>query len=91
MEYTRRAATKLVLTGAGLAFAPQPARARSNGEWAARLQAAYDAHVAEIQANQRPTAEMVRPSGAVSPQRPDQPARKQAPKTKQKTKQKKGS
>ena len=37
-----------------------------------RLQAAYDAHVAEIKANKRPTAEMKRPAGAVSPQRPSQ-------------------
>lgn len=35
-----------------------------------RLQAAYDAHVAEIQASRRPTAELVRPAGAISPARP---------------------
>ena len=41
-----------------------------------RLQAAYDAHVAEIKAHQRPTAEMVRPEGVPSPNRPDANARK---------------
>ena len=35
-----------------------------------RLQAAYDAHVAEIKANQRPTAEMVRPQGMLPPSNP---------------------
>ena len=35
-----------------------------------RLQTAYDNHVAEIQANQRPTAKMVRPEGSLSPDRP---------------------
>ncbi|HSG70090.1 MAG TPA: sulfatase-like hydrolase/transferase, partial [Planctomycetaceae bacterium] len=35
-----------------------------------RLQAAYDAHVEEIKANRRPTAEMERPAGAISPERP---------------------
>lgn len=43
-----------------------------------RLQAAYDAHVAEIQANRRPTAPLIRPAGAPSPQRPGQPAKKKA-------------
>lgn len=38
MEFTRREATKLVLSGAGLALAPLPLHARSNEEWAARLQ-----------------------------------------------------
>lgn len=38
MLLTRRDATKLVLTGAGLALAPVPARALTNGEWAMRLQ-----------------------------------------------------
>ena len=45
-----------------------------------RLQAAYDAHVAEINANQRPTAEMIRPATAPSPQRPDGPKKKPAKK-----------
>ncbi len=49
-----------------------------------RLQAAYDAHVAEIKANQRPTAEMIRPSGAISPERPGQPAAKKNPSAKRK-------
>lgn len=35
-----------------------------------RLQAAYDNHVTEIEANRRPTAEMVWPDGAISPERP---------------------
>lgn len=35
-----------------------------------QLQAAYDAHVTEIQANQRPTAKMVRPEGSHSSVRP---------------------
>lgn len=41
-----------------------------------RLQAAYDAHVAEISANRRPTAEMPRPAGALSAHRPATTARK---------------
>jgi arylsulfatase A-like enzyme len=43
-----------------------------------RLQAVYDAHVEEIKANQRPTAEMVRPANALSPQRPGGPNKKPA-------------
>jgi arylsulfatase A len=39
-------------------------------EVAKRLQKAYDAHVAEIEASRRPTAEMVRREGAPSPERP---------------------
>ncbi len=35
-----------------------------------RLQAAYDAHIAEIKSNRRPTAPLVRPEGAISPERP---------------------
>lgn len=35
-----------------------------------RLQAAYDQHVAEIRANQRPTAKLQRPEGALSAERP---------------------
>lgn len=38
-----------------------------------RLQAAYDAHVAEIKANRRPTAPLIRPADANSPERPAQP------------------
>ncbi|MFN3192347.1 MAG: sulfatase [Aureliella sp.] len=37
-----------------------------------RLQAAYDAHIAEIEANRRPTAELQRPEGALSAERPNQ-------------------
>ncbi len=43
-----------------------------------RLQAIYEAHVAEIKANRRPTAEMVRPAGALSPERPGKPKKKNA-------------
>ena len=43
-----------------------------------RLQAAYDAHVAEITANQRPTAALVRPADAPSPSRPGSPKKKEA-------------
>jgi len=35
-----------------------------------RLQVAYETHVAEIKANQRPTAELTRPAKAKSPERP---------------------
>ncbi len=35
-----------------------------------RLQTAYDSHVAEIKANQRPTAELVRPAGVSPPTNP---------------------
>jgi arylsulfatase A len=48
-----------------------------------RLQAAYDAHVAEIKANQRPTAELVRPAGVRSPERPNAAKKKPANKKKQ--------
>jgi hypothetical protein len=48
-----------------------------------RLQTVYDAHVEEIKANQRPTAEMVRPAGALSPERPGGPKKKPAKKNKQ--------
>jgi arylsulfatase A-like enzyme len=54
--------------------------AAAHPEIVSRLQAAYDAHVAEIKANQRPTAELVRPADAISAARPGppkkQPARK---------------
>ena len=43
-----------------------------------RLQAAYDSHVSEIKANQRPTAELVRPAGMLPPQNPAAAKRKQA-------------
>ncbi|QDV21906.1 sulfatase family protein [Aureliella helgolandensis] len=35
-----------------------------------RLKRVYEAHVAEIKANRRPTAEMIRPGNAISPERP---------------------
>jgi arylsulfatase A len=47
-----------------------------------RLQAAYDAHVVEITANRRPTAELVRPPDAVSPNRPGGQKKKSVKKTK---------
>ncbi|MEM8735504.1 MAG: sulfatase-like hydrolase/transferase, partial [Planctomycetota bacterium] len=37
-----------------------------------RLQATYDAHLAEIAANKRPTVELQRPPGALSAERPNQ-------------------
>ena len=42
-----------------------------------RLQAAYDAHLADIKANRRPTAKMIRPEGAPSAARPGGAVRKQ--------------
>lgn len=45
-------------------------------EVVAKLQAAYEAHVAELKANQRSTAEMERPEGALSPERPGGPKKK---------------
>lgn len=42
-----------------------------------RLQSAYDTQVAEINAHQRPTAEMIRPAGALSPERPGGKRKKQ--------------
>jgi arylsulfatase A len=50
--------------------------AKENPEIVARLQAAYDAHLAEIKANQRPTATLVRPGNAESPERPGEPKTK---------------
>ena len=47
-----------------------------------RQQAAYDAHVVEITANRRPTAELVRPADAVSPNRPGGQKKKSAKKKK---------
>ena len=44
--------------------------AAQNPEIAKRLQAAYDAHVAEIKKNRRPAAGLVRPPGSPSPARP---------------------
>jgi arylsulfatase A len=45
-----------------------------------RLQAAYDAHVAEIKANQRPTAQLVRPEGMTPPKNPNAAKKKPAKK-----------
>ena len=50
--------------------------ASKHPEVVARLQAAYDKQVAEIKANQRPTAEMVRPVKAISAERPGGPRKK---------------
>lgn len=44
--------------------------AESNPEVVKRLQAAYDAHLAEIKANRRPVAQLVRPQGSLSAERP---------------------
>ena len=41
-----------------------------------RLQKAYDAHVADIKATKRPTAELIRPQGSKSAQRPNSPKKK---------------
>ncbi|MFP6864963.1 MAG: hypothetical protein VCA35_03400, partial [Roseibacillus sp.] len=41
-----------------------------------RLHSAYDAHLAEIKANKRPTAKMVRPQGTKTSARPGQPKKK---------------
>jgi len=41
-----------------------------------RLQAAYDSHVAEINANRRPTAPLIRPDGSKTLQRPNQQKKK---------------
>ena len=56
--------------------------ASTNPQIVKRLQAVYDAHVEEIKANQRPTAELVRPADALSPQRPGGPNKKPARKKK---------
>ena len=48
--------------------------AEQHPEIVARLQTAYDEHVAEIKANQRPTASLIRPDGALSPERPPRKA-----------------
>ena len=45
-------------------------------EVVAKLQAAYDAMLKDLKANRRPTAEMKRPAGARSAQRPGQPKKK---------------
>jgi len=50
--------------------------AAEHPELAERLQAAYDAHLADIKANRRPTAKMTRPEGAPSAARPGSAARK---------------
>ncbi|MCA9141094.1 MAG: sulfatase-like hydrolase/transferase, partial [Planctomycetales bacterium] len=44
--------------------------AADHPELVKELQAAYDSHVSEIKANQRPTALLVRPTNVVSPARP---------------------
>jgi arylsulfatase A-like enzyme len=50
--------------------------AEKHPEIVARLQKAWDAHVKELEANKRPAAEMTRPEGAPSAQRPGGPKRK---------------
>lgn len=44
--------------------------ASGHPEVVAKLQAAWDAHIAEIKAHQRPTAKLERPADALSPERP---------------------
>lgn len=52
----------------------------------ARLQAAYDAHVKDINANKRPTAEFIRPEESLSSERPGgSPKKKPARGTRQKS------
>ena len=46
-----------------------------------RLRAAYDAHIAEIKANQRPTAELKRPEGSLPSTRPGGQKKKPAKKS----------
>ena len=45
-------------------------------EVAARLRDVYETHVREIDGNRRPTAPLIRPEGAPSPERPKAPSRK---------------
>lgn len=56
--------------------------AEANPDVVKRLQAAYDKHVAEIKANRRPTAQLIRPEGAISAARPGQPKKKSTKKNK---------
>ena len=56
--------------------------AANHPEIVARLQAVYDTHVAEIKANRRPTAAMVRPVAALSAERPGAAKEKPARETK---------
>ncbi len=50
--------------------------AAQHPEMVARLQTAFDAHVAEIQANRRPTAPLIRPADSPTAARPGQPRAK---------------
>lgn len=59
--------------------------AEMNPDVVDRLQAAYDKHLTEIKANQRPTAEMPRPAGTLSADRPGR-AKKKASRKSQKNK-----
>ncbi|MGY8640528.1 MAG: sulfatase family protein [Verrucomicrobiales bacterium] len=60
--------------------------AETNPELVAKLQAAYDAHVTELEANKRPTAKLIRPDGSVSSERPGGPKQKKKPQPKGKGK-----
>jgi len=53
--------------------------AKENPKVVKLLQAAFDAHVKEVNANKRPTAELIRPVDAISPERPGAPQKKPAP------------
>ena len=61
--------------------------AEKNPDVVKRLQAAYDKHVAEIKANRRPTAALIRPAGVPDASRPNP----RKPKAKKKTKQRVGN
>ena len=56
--------------------------ASKHPEIIARLQAAYDQHVAEIKANKRPAAKLIRPEGSLSPNRPGGKKKKPTSKSK---------
>ena len=60
--------------------------AETNPELVAKLQAAYDAHVTELEANKRPTAKLIRPDGSVSSERPGGPKQRKKPQPKGKGK-----
>lgn len=52
--------------------------AQSHPEVVKKLQAVYDAHIAEITANRRPAAKMTRPKNAISPDKPPKQRKKKS-------------
>ncbi len=60
--------------------------AKEHPEVVARLQAAFDKHVAEIKANQRPTAKLIRPTKTLKADRPNAGKRNNQKNKKQKNK-----